>query len=125
MQDFHLTLLKEQLAGSNAGEWLDRYGPGSEGEVSRPLFPLTEISRQVFMPCVWRHHRLQMLSQADIDGLRDELSSIRGPMTSDFTVFRRKIEDAGARHEAAVKRLHHLDEQLTEAVLQVSFTAPV
>lgn len=32
-EEFRLTLLKEQLAGANGGEWLCRYGPGSEAEV--------------------------------------------------------------------------------------------
>lgn len=36
-EEFRLTLLKEQLAGANGGEWLCRYGPGSEAEV-RPTF---------------------------------------------------------------------------------------
>lgn len=32
-EEFHLTLLKEQLAGADTGEWLSRYGPGSQSEV--------------------------------------------------------------------------------------------
>jgi hypothetical protein len=36
-EEFRLTLLKEQLAGANGGEWLCRYGPGSEAEVRPTL----------------------------------------------------------------------------------------
>jgi len=60
-----------------------------------------------------------------LEGLKQDLQRIEEPLSGDFNVFRKKIEDAGLRFETAAKRLSDADAYLLEVALQLEELAEV
>lgn len=64
-----------------------------------------------------------MLKEPELEGLKCEIRSIEGPVMKDFGHFRKKIEEAGQKHEGASKRVVDLDARLVEVAAQVGTIA--
>jgi hypothetical protein len=92
-EEFHLTLLREQMSGANTGQWLSRYGPPAEDAA--------------------------LLKAPELEGLKQEIRQIEGPLVCDFGYYRSKIEEASQGYEGASKKVAELDARLLEAAMQV------
>lgn len=94
-EDFHLTLLAEQMTGHNMGEWLNRYGPPGKSAVD------------LFLP------------YPELERLKREINLIEVPFTEDLTHYRRRIEEASQACEAAEKWVVDLEGQMKHAVVEL------
>lgn len=92
-EEFHLTLLREQMSGGNTGQWLSRYGPPADDAA--------------------------LLKAPELEGLKKEIRRIEGPVVCDFGYYRAKIEEASQGYELASKKVAELDARLSEAAMQV------